>query len=530
MRASSCRLPSPRRCSLPAAHSLVARLILGLLSLGGCSPDPDLATDAAREGAPYALSSRVLYVDGLHGNDQQGEGTDTRPFRTLRRAHTAAAPGDTVRIRSATYHEELGITKAHTTWIADSGHHPVIDGGYHEGLSGLGALEQGRLPAPDSSSVYLPGSAHGAMVRLQAEGVRVEGLIVQNIAGVGIASSGSNTVVRNCTVDFVYGACLLVSSGSSRPENVLVEGNRLTRCSVKRYDPSRDAPGPAGVQTCLQVVNASQVRVRRNEVAYCHAEGINAGKGSQDVIIEENLVHTNLHVHIYVCRGERAIVRNNFVYHSGLAEFAEGKLPGGIVIGDERASGYPSWSDHTQVYNNVVVGMGRNFHVRNNDKAQAGYDTQLDHSYVGFNTFVNATEVGVQIDANQRGRAHRASLFENNLILQRRGTVAKLEGVAGVTFRSNLWSSPPPAAGRGPGDQLGDPVLEQPQALITDGPSSSSSADPRNYRLTPASLLAIDRAATGAVAGGPELPAADRDYFGTPRPRGARGDLGAHER
>lgn len=69
----------------------------------------------------------IFYVDGNAGNDSN-DGSSNKPWKTLIKATDRVSPGDEVRIRTATYEEVLRLRTANTTWRADTGHKPVVDG------------------------------------------------------------------------------------------------------------------------------------------------------------------------------------------------------------------------------------------------------------------------------------------------------------------------------------------------------------------------------------------------------------------
>ena len=140
----------------------------------------------------------TYYVDGNSGNDS-GDGSSNRPWKTLTKAGNQVQPGDEVRVRTATYNEELTLKVRNTTWKADTGQKPVLDGRYHEGLF----RPDGTLPTPGTGSGYLPDKL-GNMVNIREEGVVFDGFTVQNCSGEGIGVSGTNTTIRNCSVDFTY--------------------------------------------------------------------------------------------------------------------------------------------------------------------------------------------------------------------------------------------------------------------------------------------------------------------------------------
>ncbi len=465
----------------------------------------------------------TYYVDGKNGNDNSGNGNSNNPWKSLKKAHDSIKAGDTVKIRTAVYKETLNIDVANSTWMADDGHQPVMDGGYHEGL-----FRNGELPPPGG---YLPGSTYGAMIRPRGNNITIDGLTIQNVAGVAISIPGERATVRNCKVDFVYGGGMSITGGSKFIAGPLVENNTFTRCSMKIYDPVRDEhAGPASVQGTLSMRNAENCIIRHNICGYSYGEGITMGAGTLNSMVEGNVVHTCNHVHIYFTRCRGCVARNNFVYHTYQEEFlgSNGLPPSGIVFGDERAGASRFGnSANNYAYNNIVVGMDRNLEIRN---TAANYDTQLIDSYIGYNTFVSGrlTRFGVQFKENLQGRAHTRTIFENNIILQYNGEIGDAKGnMSGITFRNNLWSEQPDAALRGPNDSVGDPRLADPRANISGTAPNPTNADPFNYRLTKNSTLAIGGASDGSKVNGMQPPEVERDFFNGNRDN--RPDLGSHE-
>ncbi len=465
----------------------------------------------------------TYYVDGNANNDS-GDGSSNRPWKTLSKAADQTNPNDEVRVRSATYREVLTIRVANTTWKADTGHTPIIDGGYHDGLF----RNDETLPHPEPGSGYLPDN-NTNLVTLRAANVVFDGFTVQNSAAKGIGVSESNCVVRNCRLDFIYGGGIAVNPTGAFIDNVVVENNILTRISVRYYDPLRSGAGPESVAGVIKMGQTRDGVIRNNVCAYGHGEGINIGKASYRTLVEGNIVHTCNHVHIYVNRSVDVTVRNNLVYHLYIPVFVgnEDRPPGGIAFGDENAPGNWVHSSGGQVYNNIVVGLGTLFGVRNN---AINYDTQLVNCYVGYNTFIGAskTEQGISITGNLQGRAHRNSLIENNVIYGADRISNATGDISGVTFRNNLWSEQPVAAMRGNDDRIGNPNLVNPTAALRDNfPNPNSNIDPQNYRLTERSALAIGRASQGQPANGVQPPNIGKDFFGANRDNSP--DIGAHE-
>lgn len=465
----------------------------------------------------------TYYVDGQSGNDSNN-GSTNQPWKKLSKALSQVKPGDEVRIRTAVYHEELSVNVPNTTWKADTGHKPVLDGGYHEGL-----FENGKLPYPEPGRGYLP-EGQGNMVRCRVEGITLDGLTVQNCAGTGIGCRGTNATIRNCRVDFTYDSAIKINPTTFYIDNVVIENNVCTRSSMRYFDPHRDNPG--GSQSVNGVCKIGRTRdgiIRNNVFAYGHGEGINVDKGSSRVLVEGNVIHTCNHVHIYINHSNDAIIRNNLIYHLYTEHHLgpNGRPPAAMIFGDEHAGGIWPSSTGGQIYNNIVVGLGKLFMVRNNAH---NYDTQLDGAYIGFNTFIGGslTEGGIQISGNTNGRPHRNSIFENNIIIQS-DRISMVSGeINGIAFRNNLWSEQPHPAMRGPGDRIGNPNLVNPTAKIDfDFPNPYTNIDPKNYQLRANSSLAIGMASDGSQINGLRPPAVQKDFFGANRD--AHPDIGAHE-
>lgn len=465
----------------------------------------------------------ILYVDGDKGNDNSGNGSSSKPWKTLAKANSNVKSGDTVLVRSAVYHESVNITTANTTWKADAGHTPILDGRY----SPSERLPNGNMPSFDAKKSYIPGSMYGKMINIQANNVTVEGFVIRNVAGQPVGILGNNATLRDCTLDFAYGGGINVEN----VQGMLIENVRMYRCNQKRYDPTNTKGGPANVQVNLLLKRVRNGIIRGCEIAYNHGEGIGLALESRNCIVENCHVHTNLHMHIVINHAQNNIIRNNFVYHSNDPEFVQrksGDPPTGIVISDENQRREKLGLAHSEgnlIYNNIVVGMGQNF-VARYSKNSAG---ALRKTYVGYNTFVNAyknngTAVNVRIPP---ASDHNNSVFENNIIIQDSGNIAQVPGGNQILFRNNIWSQNPGAAAKGTGDGIGDPKLLNHRGPLEDGFGRAVKANAENYRLTERSVLAIGKAVNGGQANGLPIPKIASDFFNSNRDN--KPDIGAHE-
>ncbi len=464
----------------------------------------------------------TYYVDGNSGNDSSNGSTGS-PWKTLRKARTQVKPGDEVRIRSATYHEMLTIETPNTAWRADTGHKPVLDGRFHEGL-----MVNGKMPLAGPN--HLPtGGIYANMVTIRSNGVVLDGLTVQNCAGSGIGvGDADDIVIRNCRVDFSQMANIKVNAGSGWADRVVIENNVLTRAALAFTTPElRYWSGS------IVVGRGRDSIVRNNVVAYSYGEGIDVHRGSLRVLVEGNVVHSCLQAHIYIQRASGNVIRNNLVFHTGASTFIRnsGFASEGLAIADERSSNaFPASTDN-ELYNNIVINCGWLFCFWSNTGNLD--NSRLVRTYIGYNTFVGGpyTRTGINISANQRGNPHANNIFENNIITNIPGGVpisTASGNISGVLFRNNLWSSQPITAMRGNGDRIGNPALVNPTISISDVyPSPHATVEPRNYQLTSNSNLALGMASNGSAANGLTPPTIQKDFFGVARDSSP--DIGAHE-
>lgn len=469
----------------------------------------------------------TYYVDGKSGNDSNN-GSSGSPWKTLAKAKRTIKAGDEVRLRTASYHEQLTIDIANTTWSADTGHKPVLDGGYGPHLMyKSGGLDTMPPPGPN----HLPGGQWGNMILVRANGVLVDGLTIQNCAGAGVGMAAvSDVVIRNCRIDFTYLNNMHVTGGSGWGERIIFENNVLTRGSVRKLVPGVGTWGGA-----IAIGKARDCIVRNNLIGFIWGEGIDPHRGAIRTTVEGNVIHSCMSTHIYIQRAKDNVIRNNIIYHTGMPEFlwrSSQRVSEGIMIADESASSAFPYSSGDQIYNNIVIGMGILLNIGNGSPLQ---DTQLNKSYIGYNTFIGGpqTRVGIAIPDNTTSpnRTHVNSIFENNIIcnVPSDKPIARVGNrIGGLLFRNNLWDRQPPAQARGNGDRIGTPVLVNPTANFTNPyPEPTATIDPRNYQLTSNSNLAIGMASNGSAANGLTPPPIKKDFFGANRDNSP--DIGAHE-
>jgi len=494
----------------------------------------------------------TYYVNNSSGSNGNNGTTSGTPWKTLAYAVAHVSPGDTVNLQTSTWKERLDITVANTTWQAQTGHTPVIDGNYHDGLFGQHGAAAGKLPPPPN----VPGNVvarYEALVELSAANVVVDGLTVRNSGGEGIGINGSaaqssGCKIRNCVIDFTYtGSISLGDLKNTDPKRTGIEitGNIISRSTWCYYDPLRfwadwsgvgpkDYVGEVVAQT-MKVSCTSGAIVRGNVGAYSAGEGYDLGKGNVDCLFENNISFGHRHYHIYLMYSRDTTVRGNICFWpQNQPKPNEGppNPPGGIGIRDENEGLKKGFAvqNGAWIYNNLVVGLGHPFGVAGTNSA-----TVVERLYVGYNTFVGGpkTDKGMVFSPSVSGK-HKG-IVENNVIdyAPAPAAIPIAQGNKdSLVFRNNCWSKAPPAAFQGAGDQTGNPRLANSGAAVT-GQDATGTGIPTNtfnklhYQLTGSSTLCIGRASNGSPAGGITPPNVSVDILGATR--GANRDIGAFE-
>lgn len=407
-----------------------------------------------------------------------GDGGD---FAAIQAAIDAAAVGDEIHVLNGTYRETVRVNKALLLTAAD-GHAPVVDGGW------------------DGTSTT---DTFGGTVSAEAEGAIVAGLTIRNCPGRGVGVGASGVTVRGCTITDCYKGGLGVNPpAGTRFANLLIEANTIMRVGLERIVTKQ-----GGVNGSFLFTDVVDSVIRGNTIANGLGEGMNVDRNSRRNVFEGNTIINCAHVGIYINCAQDNIIRGNTVIYSGAAK-PVGKVedaPAGIIVGDERgASNTFAPSSGNVIVDNIIVGSGKLFQVRNNAH---NYNTSLDAAtMIAGNTFVAGpkTQRGIDIAENVQGRPHSAAIFADNVI---DWTAAPSTGAISVRaderidFHHNGWTVEPGATLRGAGDVVGDLMLTNPAApLHPEWDVLEVGYDVENYRPLPGSPL-IGAATDGTTIG-----------------------------
>lgn len=371
----------------------------------------------------------------------------------------AVKPGDTVILRAGVYRERLTADTPGVTWQAAEPGTAVIDGGW-QGMA-------------------LPGEG-APQVIISAAGVTLEGLVVRNSPGRGIAATADDATIRGCVVDRTYGSGVTVNGA----DRATITDCTITRAS-SRFKATRQQGGGGMV-----LVKTRGSMALGNTIAYCYGEGLDIDRDCTDGVISGNVIYDCGHVHLYIVRGRGNTVEDNLVFQTGNEEFKVGdgaNWPACFAIGDETGQKMHLYerSAANVVRRNILIGGGVLLHVRSNGNAD-GYLTVLDAATaIQNNTLIAGpnTRGGLWVD-EATGHAHGAALIADNAIWPGSllpSAAARIRGEA-LRTRANVIAT--------------DTDMVNPAAVVrSEYPGVGHNIDTNNYR--PRALSRLVGAGTG---------------------------------
>jgi len=224
-------------------------------------------------------------------------GTAESPFLTIQQGVNAASAGDTVLVKTGTYHEWINITRSGTasariTIMAYPGHSPVIDG--TDEKTGI------DVAVPDWKGLF---NSEGTNY------ITLDGFEIKNSNWYGIRGiKCTNWIVRNCKVH---------DSGLA---------------------PNKAEP--------IHFDQANYLVIQNNEVYNSKWNGINIMSGS-NILIENNYVHDNtLHFGMQIITD----------HTNGITAFNYNNIFRNNIIGGNLQGIYSRNNVNMKIYNNLIYG------------------------------------------------------------------------------------------------------------------------------------------------------------------------------
>lgn len=279
----------------------------------------------------------------------------------------------------------------------------------------------------------------------------IYGLTIRGAGSYGVYVTNNHTNVEKCKITFSGKGAINLPGLYSKIYKNKVYGNVLLNWPRGRtWDTSGGWP--------LTVQTKGYGYFGGNIIYENGGEGIGSYGGAGNVLVEDNIVHDNWSVNIYLDNNPNGIIRRNLVYNSGfypqyaidanklptwttIGKVYKRMYPEGIITADETASGAVATSVNHQIYNNIIIGC------------YTGYSHYGQATGAGFRNFTIANNTIVLPNINSpygtfagiRIGSYAASantVIKNNIIYgTNHGPLVSLINPTeqGVKFNNNLY-------------------------------------------------------------------------------------------
>ncbi len=423
-----------------------------------------------KEWAPSDNTAASTYYVSPSGLDTNN-GTNASPWKTLTKAQTSIAPGDTVILKDGSYPGYFVITKPNTTWRGENKHGAVVDGGFAPSM-----LEGDWRKIKIVWDRECEGNGKGKysnLININADSVTIDGLYLRNSCGRGVlASDGSDdSHILNTRIDWTMSAGAYISADS---HNLQFIGNEMTRISFGDAYQYMES-GNYAVNISIHMSGENMV-VRDNIIAW--GRGEIAMTGARNLLFEDNLIIGNKN-NFYPGWASGVIVRNN-LFWSPESQLNPGthweKLNGNVNNWhlssrnemDGRWASYVTGLDDIAYYNNIILNNSISFdgyHRKDMDgdgEKDFAFSSDTTKVYFGHNTVIAGTE-----DENVLGLTFSkpdiapqdskiSGIVENNIFDISKNTDAgfnvSFSSNDRLTFRNNILPTNANAGVRGEGD------------------------------------------------------------------------------
>jgi parallel beta-helix repeat protein len=424
-----------------------------------------------------------LYVS-ITGDDNNGNGSIDRPYKTLRKASEIAKPGSIINIRGGIYPRDI---------ITPTG--SGVDGNiitYRVYLN-----EAARFHSSD------PGEA--ALV-VYASNIIIEGIQIISSIHCGIILWNVNAVqIIRCTIDKCHRGGIYIGGTLNKINysKIVVRNNTITNTCLVRSADFEEPSSPGAVV----ITKTDGAIIENNTIYNNYGEGI-IFSNSINGLISQNTIYDNFNCGIYLDNCGHTLIERNYIYSTGKTKFFQNDVPmSGIIIGNEDRDLFIN-SDHIIIQNNIVTRYcyGILYDAR-------GKSSGIHNCLIVNNTFYRGYREAVRIADSQTLSTNNEivnNIFDHSKAYRPIDGIDKIS-MAGFKCHHNGWSHPPIHAG-GPNDIISDARL-----LLLN----------RHYDFTdPAAQFKLKENSPMRDTG-KYIPTIKTDFWGTPRT--APFCIGAHE-
>ena len=384
------------------------------------------------------------------GNDSN-QGTQASPWKTISKANSSIAVGDTIILQDGTYTAYTPITKANTVWKAQNKHKAVIDGGFSPAL--LNGQWSNIVSAYDQKCSGMGTWAN--LIRISANNVTVDGLFLRNSCGRGVLmdTGSSNSILKNNWIDWTMQAGLYVGAET---QGIQVIGNYLTRNSFGDVYKMHTS-GDYSVNISVHMSGEGMI-VRDNIFAW--GRGEIAMTGARNLLVEKNIFVGNKN-NFYPGWAQNVIFRNNLVYApesqntTGTHWEKINKSTHNWHMStrnemDDRWSDYATGLTNIAYYNNLIINNQIGFDGYHRRGGTVLYSTDTTKLYFGHNTVIAGAETEKLFGATFRAVTFEGTtkdsimtgIIESNVFDTRKNPQAKVDISLSqndrVTIRNNV--------------------------------------------------------------------------------------------
>lgn len=356
-------MTTKRIANMPAAITVpimipMLIMIVGLAGCGYANGNSGIASSPSQNAATSASTGNQYYV-ATSGSDSNN-GSASSPWRTMSRAATMVAAGDTVHVMPGLYDESVylkisGSSSKRIRFISDT---------------------------PWAAKVTGDGMGDPAIQIRTADYVDIVGFEVTNVNGyIGIETLSSYSHIVGNLVHDVSGGCKLGQfSLGGAGINLIPPGHDVDVIGNVVHDIG-DYLNPHGCETTQGIYVENVVspnaggystRVWNNITFRNESDGISSWHCATQMVLVNNLAFENAHTGILVgasdagCVNDNSTINNNILVHNGWHDFCTftdtSQCPngnhsgaGGIVEGGSTGPNNKYWSNlsYQNLYNGV---------------------------------------------------------------------------------------------------------------------------------------------------------------------------------
>ena len=347
----------------------------------------------------------IYYYVSPDGNDSN-PGTESLPWKTLKKAASMATANVTVFIKQGTYNERLvpahsGTAEGPITFTSYPGDSVII--------SGVGI----KFPAGQSGDRWWSGLIHiEGLMYIKISGLRV---VNSEASGILVTNCSHITIERNYT-DNTFSSGIVVNGCN----DIAVEANEVVRACTGLD------------QECISFMTTNLFEIKNNRVHEGLTEGIDVKVGSSNGIVSKNEVYN-----------QGAVDRNPPGIYIEAWDKHEFNIDVFDNISHDNAHGFAVASENGGLLEAIKIHNNRAYRNRNWGFVVAGWGIAQTHPFKNIEIYGNVSyenQIGIEI-AGYTGTTIDGLNVHNNLIYHNSSTgvsIGRFDAPSGQYVMRNI--------------------------------------------------------------------------------------------